>query len=94
MWYLAISISINQRTISAIIDPPSQKDLTMLALMRRKNESIFIYPGNISEGMTVAELFAGGPIEIIVSDTNDAQCKLGISAPIELNIVRDELMAD
>jgi sRNA-binding carbon storage regulator CsrA len=62
----------------------------MLALMRRKNESIFIYPGSIPEGMTVAELFAGGPIEIKISDTNDEQCKLGINAPKELNIVRDD----
>ena len=33
----------------------------MLVLMRRKGESILIYPGDIPEGMTVAELFAGGP---------------------------------
>jgi len=64
----------------------------MLVLMRRKGESILIYPGDIPEGMTVAELFAGGPIKLEIAETNRAQCKLGIKAPKELAIVRDELL--
>lgn len=60
----------------------------MLCLMRRKGESIFIYPDDIPEGMTVEELFASGPIRIDVNDTNYAQCKLAIKAPSELRIVR------
>ena len=63
----------------------------MLCLMRRKDESIFIYPKDIPTGMTVAELFAGCPIEIVVTETNHAQSKLGIKAPKELVIVRGEL---
>jgi sRNA-binding carbon storage regulator CsrA len=63
----------------------------MLMLTRYENQSILIYPKDIPEGMTVSELFANGPIEIIVTETKTSQCKLGINAPNELNIVRDEL---
>jgi len=63
----------------------------MLGLMRRKGESILVYPEDIPEGMTVEELFAGGPIKITISETNHAQCKLGIDAPRELVILRSEL---
>jgi sRNA-binding carbon storage regulator CsrA len=64
----------------------------MLALMRRKGESFEIYPNGLSPDMTVAELFAGGPIKIEVTKTTNAQCKFGISAPEELLIVRGELL--
>jgi sRNA-binding carbon storage regulator CsrA len=59
--------------------------------MRRKDESIFIYPKDIPENMTVEELFAGGSTEIVVTETNHAQSKLGIKAPKELVTVRGEL---
>ena len=51
----------------------------MLLLSRRIGESILIYPDDVPEGMTVAELFADGPIEITVTDTKAPQCKLGIT---------------
>ena len=63
----------------------------MLMLMRRANESIYIYPKEIPEGMTVEELFSDGPIEITVADTKGPHCKLGVTAPKELNIVRNEI---
>ena len=63
----------------------------MLCLSRRKGESISIYPKDIPKGMTVEELFAGSPIEITVTETNHAQCKLAIKAPKELVILRGEL---
>jgi sRNA-binding carbon storage regulator CsrA len=64
----------------------------MLVLMRREQESLLIYPeDNIPEDMTVAELFANGPLEVKVTSTNDFQCKLGIKAPSELAIVRNEI---
>jgi carbon storage regulator CsrA len=63
----------------------------VLALTRKKDESILIYPKDVPENMTVVELFAGGPIEIKISETNHAQCKLGIKAPKELLILRNEL---
>jgi sRNA-binding carbon storage regulator CsrA len=53
----------------------------MLCLTRKEGESILIYPENIPENMTVAELFAGGPIEIIISKINYSQCKVLLSAP-------------
>ena len=65
----------------------------MLVLTRKKGESILIYPEDIPEGMAVAELFAGGPIEIKIAEMSHSQCKLGIDAPKELAIVRDELLA-
>jgi hypothetical protein len=38
----------------------NKKDFTMFCLMRRKGESILIYPEDTPENMTVVELFAGG----------------------------------
>lgn len=63
----------------------------MLMLMRRPNESFYIYPDDIPEDMTVKQLFADGPIKIQITDTNDFQCKIGIEAPQALNIVRNEI---
>lgn len=63
----------------------------MLCLSRRKGESIYIYPEEIPENMTAAELFSGGPIKIVITETNQAQCRLAIKAPNELLILRNEL---
>ena len=57
--------------------------------MRRKGESILIYTEDIPENMTVAELFAGGPIKMTVTNTNDAQCKVAIDARMALRIARN-----
>ena len=59
--------------------------------MRRPSESIYIYPDDISGDMTVKQLFADGPIKIQVTDTNGSQCKIGIKAPLNLRIVRNEI---
>jgi len=46
----------------------------MLILTRVVGESILIYPKHdIPEGMTVAELFADGAIEIVVDETRKHQ---------------------
>ena len=66
----------------------------MLVLTRTTGESILIYPEDIPEGMTVEELFADGPIEIMVTETRPNQCKIGIDAPEDLKILREELLAD
>lgn len=63
----------------------------MLVLMRRKKESILIYPGDIPEGMTVSELFEGGMIRLEVVQTKTGQCSFGIDAPKRLKILRSEL---
>ena len=69
----------------------TKKDFIMLVLMRRKGESITIYPDDLPDDMTVNELFAGGPIRIEVAATNHAQCKLAIDAPKALTIHRDDM---
>ena len=63
----------------------------MLVLSRRESESVFIYPEDIPENLTVAELFAGGRIEIQVLGVQGGQVRLGFKAPKELSILRDEL---
>jgi carbon storage regulator CsrA len=63
----------------------------VLIITRTKGKSIMIYPEDISEDVTVAELFADGPIEISVVETRSHQCKLGITAPSELVILREEI---
>jgi len=63
----------------------------MLVLSRRENESIVIYPKDLPENMTVAELFARGKIEIEVLGIQGGQVRLGFGAPKELAIFRTEL---
>ncbi len=62
----------------------------MLVVTRKEGESILIYPNDIPEGMTVAELFSDGPIRVELKKAHNVQCKLGIDAPKELTIIRDE----
>lgn len=64
----------------------------MLTINRRSDESVFIFPKDVPEGMTVAELFADGPIEILIRRIDAQQVKMGIDAPKALTILRDELM--
>lgn len=64
----------------------------MLVLTRKLGESIRItLSDDISPEMTVAELFSSGQIEIHYIEYNDTQIKVGISAPLELKILRSEL---
>jgi len=63
----------------------------MLSLVRHENESLFIQlDKNTDPNMTVGELFKDGPIEIYVHDLRKTQIKIGIQAPQELNIIREE----
>jgi len=65
----------------------------MLSLTRHENESLFIQlDKNTDPNMTVAELFKDGPIEIRVHDLRKTQIKIGIQAPQELDIVREEAL--
>ena len=68
----------------------------MLVLTRRSGESIFIYPSpELDRDMTVGELFADGPIKVVVLDVNvDVDYKVvrvGIEAPRDLTVLRDEV---
>lgn len=66
----------------------------MLAISRRPGQSIYIYPaGDIDPEMTVAQLFSGGPIKL-TTDIRNGQIKIGIAAPRELTVLREELLGD
>jgi len=63
----------------------------MLSISRKENQSLFMQLAkDVDPNMTVTELFKNGPIEIYVHDLRKTQIKIGIQAPQELNIVREE----
>lgn len=65
----------------------------MLVLSRRNSESIHIQPAEgLDPRMTVAELFAAGPLVIEVRAVKGRQVRLGIEAPRDLAVIRDELL--
>jgi sRNA-binding carbon storage regulator CsrA len=63
----------------------------MLILTRRIGEQIYIYPDDLPEDMTVKELFEGGQIPIEVLGVKGMQLKIGIDAPKNLTILRDDV---
>lgn len=67
----------------------------MLILTRKPSQSIVI---DLIEGLDpqtpVGELFAQGPIEILVSEVRSGQVRLGVQADPRLRILRDELCAE
>ncbi|MEM7280570.1 MAG: carbon storage regulator [Pseudomonadota bacterium] len=63
----------------------------MLVVSRRSNESILIRPDEGIDGeTTLAELFAAGPIEIRFLGGNGRRVKMGINAPRQLSIWRQD----
>jgi sRNA-binding carbon storage regulator CsrA len=63
----------------------------MLVLSRRADESIVIQPAEGADGtMTVAELFANGPIQITFLGGTGRRIKMGIDAPEQLAIRRKD----
>ncbi len=63
----------------------------MLVVSRRPHESILIKLADGVEGsLTLQDLFARGPIEIMLLGTDGRRFKLGISAPRELGIWRKD----
>ncbi len=65
----------------------------MLILTRRPGESFQIdLSENVDPNMTVAELFADGPIEIVILGVKDNQVRVGTEASDQLTILRDELV--
>lgn len=66
----------------------------MLIVSRRDAESILIRPGDgIDPSMTLADLFAAGPIEITIFSSNNNRVKMGVQAPNELSIWRKDGVA-
>jgi len=63
----------------------------MLVLSRRADESIVIQPADGADGkMTLAELFANGPIQITLLGGTGKRVKMGINAPVQLAIRRKD----
>lgn len=66
----------------------------MLILTRQASQSVFIDPRPaLDPSALVEELFAKGPIQIKVLEVRGKQVRLGVAAPTELNILREELRA-
>ena len=63
----------------------------MLVLSRRADESILIQPADGADSnMTLAELFANGPIQITLLGGTGKRVKMGINAPAQLAIRRKD----
>ncbi len=63
----------------------------MLVVSRRSDESILIKPADgVDFSLTLADLFAAGPIEITLLGGNGRRVKMGIDAPPELSIRRKD----
>ena len=63
----------------------------MLVLSRRADESIIIQPADgVDANMTMAELFAKGPIQITLLGGTGRRVKMGIDAPEQLSIRRKD----
>lgn len=64
----------------------------MLVLSRRADESITIQPADGVDGsMTMAQLFANGPIQITLLGGSGKRVKMGIEAPEQLSIRRKDV---
>ena len=64
----------------------------MLVLSRRADESIVIQPADgVDESMTLAQLFANGPILITLLGGTGRRVKMGIEAPEQLAIRRKDV---
>lgn len=63
----------------------------MLTLKRRRGESIRVFPDEqLDPNMTVGELFKNAEIVIEVRETHRGSVSVGIDAPAELKIWRDD----
>ena len=59
---------------------------------RNPGQSIYIYPQpDRKPGTPVEQVFAKGPIQVQVLGVEDLQVRLGVAAPAELCVVREEL---
>ena len=64
----------------------------MLVLSQRADESIVIQPADgVDANMTMAQLFANGPIQITLLGGTGRRVKMGIEAPEQLSIRRKDI---
>ena len=62
----------------------------MLILTRKTGQGVTIQPNHeVDPAITIAELFAAGPIEIVVKQIRGNQVKLGIQAHQGFMVLRD-----
>ena len=65
----------------------------MLILTRRPGQALTIRPErNLDLNTPVAQLFADGPIRVMVAGVIGPQVRLGVAADARLTILRDELL--
>ena len=65
----------------------------MLTLTRKPNQGFIIdLDSEANPNMTVAELFRDGPIDVVIQAAVGQKISVGIDAPAELKILRDELL--
>lgn len=66
----------------------------MLIISRKDSESIQIRPADdMDASTTVADLFQNGPIEITIFTTGQQRVKMGVQAPEQLRIWRNDAPA-
>lgn len=64
----------------------------MLVLTRRVGEALLLLPSDdLDPDMTVAELFRDGPVVVRVEEVRRSQAAIGIEAPKEFLVLREEL---
>ena len=68
------------------------QEVIMLVLTRRVGESVFISPSEeLSPDTPISRLFEKGPIRLTLTRVNGNQARIGIVAPSELTIAREEV---
>jgi sRNA-binding carbon storage regulator CsrA len=64
----------------------------VLILTRKPGQRVRIEPAAaVDPGTTIGELFADGPIELVVTRVSGHRVRLGIVAPAGLVILREEI---
>jgi len=65
----------------------------MLVLSRRQGESFYLQlSDDVDPDMTVAELFASGPMELKLLQLKSNQARFGFVIPQAINVLREELV--
>lgn len=65
----------------------------MLIITRKRGQAIRIEPAPGTDPSTpIGDIFAQGPIEVMVAQIRGSQIRLGIIAPLSFIILRDELL--
>lgn len=64
----------------------------MLIITRKRGQIIRIAPApNTDPATPLSDIFAEGPIEVIVAQVRGSHVRLGVTAPFALTILREEL---